>query len=252
MGSAYQDLGRYREARHAYDSAISALSATPGGGDQYAAALDNLGSLEAAVGHATESRALRVKAREAYVSAGDHAGIARTSSNLAVLALSRGDIRQASAEATRSSEEERQAKNMDADDRATLLSVRGTVSMAEGDLSLARKDENEAIALWSGSYGRNFPKLSNGYLLLAQIEERSGNYADGLTAVNQVLTLESTQLQGQVTASYVRAQVVEARLLIASGREEEGRKLARQAQAAMSLLRHPSEEAEIISVASLK
>ena len=70
---------------------IAILRRMPGQTTQYAAALDNLGSLKADMGQIREARSLRIMARKLYVSIGDHAGTARASSNLALVALAEAD-----------------------------------------------------------------------------------------------------------------------------------------------------------------
>ncbi|HEY2471280.1 MAG TPA: tetratricopeptide repeat protein [Terracidiphilus sp.] len=72
-GIARQNLGDLEKALHSYETALEILRRTPTQVKQYAAALDNLGSLKAEMGQLDESQSLRMHARKLYEAMEYHA-----------------------------------------------------------------------------------------------------------------------------------------------------------------------------------
>jgi tetratricopeptide (TPR) repeat protein len=168
-GLALQNLGDWEGARRSYETAIAILRAKPDQVRQYASALDNLGSLKADSGQLQESRSLRIRARQLYQSVGDHAGTARVSVNLALVALALQDrkhARQLLADAFR---EEAFVSKPDVGDLAALNHAQAIQWSREGRPSEAFYAINRAIALWTERYGDRYYLLAIGLSLRGQI-----------------------------------------------------------------------------------
>ena len=159
-GLALQNMGNLDEARRSYESAIQILRALPDQKIQYANALDNLGSLEADNGQLNESKVLRLRAMELYDSAGDHAGVARVASSLAVVELALGNRREARDYMAYVSHEESQVATPDPINLAWMFGAECLLDEADGKLQAGLDRINRVIDLWIQYYGSNYYLLA--------------------------------------------------------------------------------------------
>ena len=206
QGSAMQSLHGLDEARRAYNPAIALLHDSTTAKAQYAAALDNLGSLEAASQHDRESVSLRIRAKQLYMALQDHGGVARSANNLAVLALERHDCREAEREIAQVFKADPLASGLTADDRGSFLSVRGSTAAQCAQNNDGADDEQQAILLWSQAYGPTFPKLCGAYTRLAEAQAKAGRTTEALNSVRRALAIESQA--GGITDALAHSQTM--------------------------------------------
>jgi tetratricopeptide (TPR) repeat protein len=177
-GVALQNLGDGEGARRSYETAIAILRAKSDQIQQYATALDNLGSLEADRGQLQESRSLRVRARQLYRSLDDHAGMARISVNLALVALGLQDRKHARQYLADASREESLVANPNVGDLAALNNAQAIQWVRDSRPNEALHEINHAIALWTERYGPGYYLLATGLALRGQINNELHNTDD--------------------------------------------------------------------------
>jgi len=212
MGAAYQDGGMFREARHCHETAIGILRAVPNGKQELASALDNLGSVENAIGTPESSRSLRESAHRLYAELEDPAGLARTSNNLAVIAIHQEDFKAAKRYAKSAMEYARRAQALDDDDRGALASVSGTIAMHNGDLRTAAEYFSGAIAAWTQKHGEQYWMVGLGYSLRAQAYGEMREQRHAFSDMDRALKVEANSV-GKGAALYWRTELLHAGLL---------------------------------------
>src|SRR5579859_3230614 len=131
---------------------------------QYANALDNLGSLEADCGQLKESKVLRLRAIELYGSAGDHAGVARSASSLAVVELAMGSRKEARHYLAYASREDAQVTTTsDPRNLAWMFGAECLLDEADGNFRAGMDQIDRVIDLWTQHYGSNYYLLASAY-----------------------------------------------------------------------------------------
>jgi tetratricopeptide (TPR) repeat protein len=233
LGQSYLDLDRFAEARQAYQHALQVLRPIPSARAQYASTLDSMGMLEEALRQRDVARALCEKARKIYTELGDPAGVAITSINLAVIALSRNDFKAGRRFLQTAIQEGRHAGEMKPDDVAAMYGVQSALALhdhkGEEALAMAQK----AIDLWTRVHGPEYFLVANGYLLRAEALAQSGDYAAAIRDGQHALTIAETSI-GMNTIDYLTAKAAYAQILRASGAKQEGSRVAREANSALS------------------
>lgn len=64
LGSAYQNVDNFVEARRCYETSMQILRELPDARNQYASAIDNMGLLEVTMGDLSAAKNLRMKAKK--------------------------------------------------------------------------------------------------------------------------------------------------------------------------------------------
>jgi tetratricopeptide (TPR) repeat protein len=236
LGSAYQELGDHDHARQSYETAIQILKELPGEELQYASALDNLGSVEFDAGQAGSSRILRQEARKVYVAGGDHAGIARTSSNLALIELQQGHRRKAESELAEAFRESGLVQPPDADDLAAMYTIRCSLAAREGNIGEAFAEIDQAIRLWTGEHGEHYYLLPAGYSLRGQAYAELGEFRQAREDMLHALALLK-ETTGSNTPAYFVTEIAYAHVLQKSGSEQEAESLEKGATASLESFR---------------
>ena len=248
---ALQNLGNRDEARRSYETALRILRAVPDLSIQYATALDNLGSLEADSGQFAESKALRIRAKELYESVSDHAGAARISSNLALIALGQQNRKEARHYLTDAFYEESLVSTPDLRDLAWIDGVACLVFEGEGDFQAALDPIDRAIALWTRHYGSKYYLLALGYSLRGRVYDALRDYQRATTDLQHSLSLLSENNQSD-TKVYFLTEIAYARVLRNSGMKSDASRVESQAQAALERLRHQQCGGCTISAATVR
>jgi tetratricopeptide (TPR) repeat protein len=174
LGSAYRVTDNFARAQHCYEKAIAILRRDPSSQSELASATDNLGSLEASLGHSVESERLRKRARKIYVALDDHAGLARVSTSLAVIAMNRDDRSTVRSNLGQAIQEARLAKDLDDDQIASMNGVQGWLALKDGNPQSALSFFDNAIAHWAGPHGPSSCQVATGLVLRAQAHEKGG------------------------------------------------------------------------------
>jgi tetratricopeptide (TPR) repeat protein len=233
LGQAYLDLDRFAEARQAYQHALQILRPIPSARAQYASTLDSMAMVEEALRERDEAKALCEKARQTYTELGDHAGVAITSINLAVIALGRNDFKAARRFLQTAIQEGQHAGAMRADDVAAMDGVQSALALHDRKVAEAIAMAQEAIDVWTRAHGPEYFLVANGYLLRAEAMAQSGDFAPAMRDAQHALAIAEASI-GRNTIDYVTAEAVYARILRASGAKREGSRMAREAGSALA------------------
>jgi tetratricopeptide (TPR) repeat protein len=228
LGSCYLDLEMYDEARRAYQHAVEILRPIPEAQMQYASTMDNLGVLEKALGEGDSARVLCEKARHIDEKLGDSAGVAITSTNLAVIGIAQHDFKAARRAFERASQEAQHATAMKEDDIAAIDSVESALALHDGREDEAISAVQRAIDRWTRVHGPGFFMIGPGYLLRAQAFAKIGDYARATADAQHAMDIAEAAI-GKNTFAYLMAEDEYARILRASGDKEQASRLQKQA-----------------------
>ena len=190
-GLALENLGELDRARRSYETSIEILRATHAPVKQYASALNNLGSLKADLGDFEESLSLRLRALKLYRSISDHAGAARTSVNLALLALAQRDRKRTRRFIAEAQREMTLVANPNASELAALYNVEAVEDAREGRLNEALHVVDQALHLWTESYGSQYYLIATGLCLRGQIHSASKSWDEAQADLVRALDILS-------------------------------------------------------------
>ena len=252
LGSTYQDMEQYNNARRCYETAIAKLKDDPAERLPYAAAMDNLGSVELAEHQLNASKAMRIRALRLYQSMGDHAGVARTASNLATVALAQGDWKASRRNIAMGFEEAQLSTGSDGEDWAAMYAVEGSLAMRRKGYRSAATAYQKMIDRYIRDYGPNYSQLGTGYELLGQAEARLGENRMALSHFQQALALDERVAPGRQSIRYLQAEVDYARALRASGSVTEATILEEQATSGLQAIGRQQCSGCTISAQSLR
>ena len=236
-GLALQNLGNLDEARRNYESSIGILRALPDQKVQYANALDNLGSLEADIGQLKESKVSRLRAKELYDSAGDHAGAARIAGSLAILELAMGDRREARRYLADAFHEEAHVAAPAPLNLAWLFGAECLLDEADGKFQDGLDRINRVIDLWIHHYGSNYYLLASAYSIRGRLYHVLGDDLRAEEDLRHSLLLLSDNNEGN-SKMYFLVEIMCAEVLKNSGKKEDASRMESDARAALERLRH--------------
>jgi tetratricopeptide (TPR) repeat protein len=236
LGSAYLDLERYGEAKQAYQHAIEKLRPIPSARTQYASTLDSLGRVEDSLGQKDLAKALCDRARHVYEELGDPAGVAVTSTNLAVIAYGQRDFKTAGRALQRAVQEAQHTTRMIDDDVAAIDATRSVLALHDGREEEAASAIEQAIDLWANAHGPGYYMLGAGYLLRAQVFAKSREYARAISDAQHALAMAEASV-GRNSVAYLSAENIYAQILRASGAKQEASRLKKEAGSALADLR---------------
>lgn len=235
LGSVYQDAGDFDNARHWYELAIRTTENDPEQRKELAAAINNLGSLEENYLQFDVSRSLRTRALLLYRSLGDHQGMARVYTSLAVMAIAQRDFRgarKAFAEATRESSA---AGNVEEADEASLLCVHGSLELKDGRSDAAVGLFTHAIDLWTQQNGKEDLNTTMGLLLRAQAYLNDDEVTAALSDVQHAESIIARSV-GTRSGLFWHARLIEAAALDRQGRMDEARELKTLARSELTAM----------------
>lgn len=236
-GLALQNLGHLDEARRSYEASITILRTIPDQKIQYANVLDNLASLEADNGQLQEAKVLRLRAKELYGSAGDHAGVARTASSLAVVELALGSRREARQSLTDAYREEAQAGTPDPGNLAWIFGAECLLDEADGNFQEGMDRINHVIDLWTQHYGPNYYLLASAYSIRGRLHHLLGDETPAAADLQHSLTLLTAN--GEANSKlYFIVEIMYAKVLRSSGKKDDSSRIESNARAALENLRH--------------
>ena len=235
-GVALQNLGDWEGARRSYETAVAILRTKTDQIEQCASALDNMGSLKADMGQLQESRSLRIRARQMYRSVDNHAGIARASVNLALVALGLGDRKHARQFLADAFREESLVPNPSVGDLAALSNARAIESARDGRMNEAFDAINRAIGLWTERYGPGYYLLATGLSMRGQINNALHKREDALADLKG--SLDILKMNNDVDARvYFTVEKAYATVLRESGRHDEADRFESEAKEGLQGLR---------------
>jgi tetratricopeptide (TPR) repeat protein len=213
-GMCYQQLDQPQKAVHLLEAAQALLG--PQDGKEMGAALDNMGLVYNGIGNFEVAAHLYGRAFRVYEGMGYHGGMARVANNQAGLALNQRKNRQASKYLDRADRETKLATDLDKDDLAATLSMRGWLALNEGDVTAGVELYRRALRLWKEAHGERHPMTAWGMLLLGQAQALSGEWQDGSRTMGEGLVLIAATL-GDRSLRYLAGETAYARLLEQTG-----------------------------------
>src|ERR1700722_5913606 len=231
LGSCYLDLEMYDQARPGYQHAVEILRPIPSSQNQYASVMDNLGVLEKALGNGDSAKALCEKSRHIYETLGDSAGVAITSTNLAVIGIAQHNFKAARRAFERALRAAEQATMKD-DDIAAIDAVESALALHDGREDEAISAVERAIDRWTRVHGPGFFMIGTGYLLRAQAFAKIGDYDRATADARHALEIAEAAI-GKNTVAYLMAEDEYARILRASGDKEQASRLQKHAAVAL-------------------
>jgi tetratricopeptide (TPR) repeat protein len=232
LGSTYQISDNFGRAQYCYERAITVLQQLPSAQTELASAINGLGSLEETLGQSTESERLRKRAEKIYEMLDDHAGMARISTSLAIIALRNNDRSAARAYLARALQESRLAHGLEEDDFASMSSVQGWLALNEKKPQLALSFFEDAIAHWTRRHGANSCQVATGMVLRAEAREGNGDFTDASTDIQQAENIFLNVL-GRNSTLYWNTVLQEAALLKREGRRRDSWLLEKSATSAL-------------------
>lgn len=236
-GLALQNLGKQDEARRCYEAAIKILRSLPAQKIQYANALENLASLEGENRQLKESRALRLRAIDVYGSAGDHAGVSRTASNLAVIEIALGSRKEARRYLADALREEAQVAPPDPLNQAWIFGAECLLDEAEGKYRDALGQINQVIDLWTREYGPSYYLLASAYSIRGRLHDLLGDDPRAEQDLRHSLSILSGNGEGN-SSLYFFTEIMFARVLKNFGKRDDAMRMESSARSALEHLRH--------------
>jgi tetratricopeptide (TPR) repeat protein len=235
LGSSYEDLHMPEKARSCYETAIEKLRPIPSAQAKYAAALANLASLEGSEGQMDSAKALYEKSNRTYEGIGDFGGVTVTSTDLATLMFAKKDFKAAHRYLARAFAASQRTSGLRNDDIAGLYSVKSALALHQQKNAEAISDSQQAINRWTHAHGPDYYMLGLGYSLRAQANANTGDYGHALSDAQHALAIIEGA-NGKDTAAYLKAEIVYAQALQASGAKEQAASLRKEASSGLANL----------------
>jgi tetratricopeptide (TPR) repeat protein len=235
LGSSYEDLHTPDKAKSCYETAIEKLRPIPTAQAKYAAAIANLAALEGSEGQMDSAMVLYQKSNRIYDAIGDSGGVTVTSTDLATLMFAKKDFKAARRFLDRAFAASDRTSGLRDDDIAGLYSVKSALALHERKGAEAFSDSQRAIDRWTHAHGPGYYMLAVGYDLRAQAAANTGDYGHALTDAQHALAILEAA-NGKDTAAYLKAEIVYAHVLQASGAKEQASQLRKEAGSALANL----------------
>jgi tetratricopeptide (TPR) repeat protein len=232
LGLAYTDQGTFTQAQHAFEQAIAILQPLPENVRDYAAALDNFGTLYRAMGQLDSSVGLRLKTLHIYEQIGDHSGIARACNNLASLALLQRDMKKGREYLKRSAEEMKVATALDDDDVAAIYSMQAEFAGISGNPQGAIVGYQRALQTWRRVHNEDHRNIGWGHMLLGQAYAEAGRVDEATQEMQHGLSILD-HLFGRSNPYYLQAEIAYSRLLDETGAHDVAARLRTADQATL-------------------
>lgn len=215
--------------------AIHPLAKVPDEAREYAVALDGLAGIYARAGELEMAAQLKVKTLHVYEKTDDHAGIARSCSDLAGIAFDRNKIGDGRRYLQRAAAEAQRTGDLSDDDRASIASMQGTLAQHDGDFGAAEASYREAFALWKASHGEQHPYTGWGYMLIGEAHAKLGELQTARTEMERGLAILGGTLDHR-DARYLTAELAYAQVLGITGDRAEAERLRSSAELQLAAL----------------
>jgi len=234
LALAYQGRGNYDAARRGYEKSLAVLRQDSTMKLEFASATDNLGSLYFEMHELGASKSLRDRARILYAEEDNHAGMARASSGLALIALVQERRKEAHRNLDDAFGQIKLISEPDRGDLAALYSIQASLSGHDGDLHAALVAINRAIDLWMEETPASY-MLPAGYSQRGQIQDALGNHSDAMADFQRALTLFEQNRDGD-SQEYYLTEIAYAHAMSGTGSKNEAANVESEARASLSKL----------------
>ncbi len=224
LGVAYTQEGKLLEAQNAFERSLQILGREPRFVAEYAAVLQNYGELYNDSGEMAVAGKMWRKARDLLQQSGDHAGIARSLTYLAGLALAQNQIADARKYLQGVATEMKLTHDLSDDDLAFIYETQAWHARVEGDLSAAVAAYRRSLELCKRIYGEGHWKTGWDSMLLGKAYAQSGDIEEALVDMRDGLRILEQAL-GRKNPRYFAAQIAYAAVLDRAGLKEQAAQL---------------------------
>ena len=232
LGVVYTQQGRLMEAQNAFERSLRIFGQEPQFVTDYAAALQNYGELYNDGGQRAVAGKMWRKALDLLQQSGDHAGIVRSLTYLAGLALAQNRVADAKKELQSVAEEMKLTHGLSDDDLAFIYETQAWLQRAERHSSAAVAGYQRSLELCKRIYGEGHWKTGWDYMLRGKAYAQSGDIEKALADMRDGLGILEQAL-GRKNPRYFAAQIAYAAVLDQAGLREQAaqwRAAAEQAQ----------------------
>jgi tetratricopeptide (TPR) repeat protein len=233
LASSYQDLEMLEQAKAAYENAIAILRLIPTARAQYAAVMEDLASVEGALGQEDSAKALSEKSMHVYEALGNSAGIAITSTSLAMMAAGKKDFKAARRSLAIALREAQHTNALRDDDIAEMNMVKGALALHDGRYEEAISTVQQSMDVWTRAHGPAYVMLGAGFALRAQAVAKSGDYTHAIEDAQHALAIIEAK-QGKNCGAYFVTEMAYAQILRAAGQKQQAAELQKQAGSSLA------------------
>jgi tetratricopeptide (TPR) repeat protein len=232
LGVVYTQQGKLMEAQNAFERSLQIFGQEPQFVTDYAAALQNYGELYNDSGERAVAGKMWRKALDLLRQSGDHAGIARSLTYLAGLALAQNQVADARKYLQHVDEEMKLTHDLSDDDLAFIYETQAWLARAQGHFSVAVAGYQRSLELCKRIYGEGHWKTGWDYMLRGKAYAMSGDIEKAFVDMREGLGIMEQAL-GRKNPRYFAAQIAYAAVLDQAGLREQAaqwRAAAEQAQ----------------------
>jgi tetratricopeptide (TPR) repeat protein len=235
LGLSEDDEGNLSQSLQAYKGALDIFAPGENTDRVRGATLNNLGRLYLETGQLSISFKLRLRALELYKRANDHAGQAIAENNLAALAFLQGRVAEGGLYLKEATHEASTAKDLDALDRAAILSTQAWAEALKGDFAGAVAADTQALHIASRAYSDSNPTVGWQEIVLASAYDLNGQHDQAMRLCQEGLSSLKQSL-GSSDSRYLAAQLSYSTILDHVGAHEQALRLSREAQQKQRML----------------
>jgi tetratricopeptide (TPR) repeat protein len=237
LGSAYEETGKFTEARKAYERALPLLNAPQPLSAEYATVLENLANLYQDMSDVTSAIKLESRALAVYEGLQLHPAAARACVNLAGLELSDGDRRDGSKYLKRAIEAAKGMDELDEDFSASVSATQAWLARLSKDTTGEVNGYQRSLELLKRKRGDDDVLTGWTYVLLGAAHLRAGNDNTALEDFQTGLRILASTV-GTANPKYIAGEAAYAVALDRTGAHEEAAELRRAAEVARADLDH--------------
>ena len=251
LGFANEQLGRYQQARKAYEQALQILEKNAPHSIEYASALVNFANLTNATQGPDVAARLWKKALKVHTELGYHVGMAQDHALLAGAALAKKHVSSVKKELEKAIEEGKLIQNPTKEQTIFLSDIQGWMANVKGDDASELAAYQRSLELWLKSHGEESPMTAWAYLYVGiayadckEREEALASMHKGLQILDRVV--------GHNTPPYLAGEMFLAKVLDQEGMRDEALQGRKKAEWSAKELFHGECADCTVSVASLR
>jgi len=237
LGLSYEDQGDFRDSTRAFEQSIQAYETVPNDTRDYAIALDDFGGLYVNTGQVDLAVKMMERALRLHQANQDHAGVARSCSDLAGALFSQKKLHEGRKYLDRALKESRLTSELADDDLATLASLQGWLAQSEGDLPSSVSKYQQSLDLLRKYYGEEHASTGWGYVLLGKVRAENGDLSGSLTEMDKGLAILGGTLSSQ-DPRLLSAEIACSRVLDMAGKRSEAQMMRAKAEGQLSSFRN--------------
>jgi tetratricopeptide (TPR) repeat protein len=251
LGFACEQLGRYQQARKAYEQALQILQKSAPHSIEYGSALLNFANLNNVTQGPDVAARMWKKALKVHTEMGFHAGMAQDYALLAGAALAKKHIAAGKKELEKAIEEGKLVQNPTAEQAILLSDIQGWKANVEGDGASELAAYQRSLELWQQNHGEESPMAAWAYLYLGVAYADCKERERALASVHKGLQILD-RVVGHNTPPYLTGEMLLAKVLDQEGMRDEALQVRKQAQWSAKELFHGECADCTVSVASLR